>query len=383
MNFSSTTRTARPYQICTHCIMDTSDRDITFDPQGKCNHCQSFIDQQKKGIYKPGESEAEWMQYLQVIKEKGKGRKYDCLLGISGGVDSSYLAHQCKQQGLRVLLMHLDNGWNTETAANNIRQLASQLGFDYICQVVPWEDFKNVQLAFLKSNSVDLEMPTDIAILAAQYQVAARCGIKYILSAGNLTSEGILPLQWGYHAYKDMLMYRYIMWKYSPRWLRFQVPTIGLVRETWYRFFHGIKTLYPLNYQPYNPHAAKNFLKQHFDWQDYGIKHHESIITSFWHGYVMYEKFGMDYRRAMFSSLICVGQITRTDALRNLESLPYDPEKIKADKKYIAKKLGISLVELETHLSEPGKTYVDFPNMKGLIDICYALFNKYLHKKKV
>lgn len=372
----------RPYQICTRCIMDTTDPDIEFDENGVCNHCTSFIKRLESRGYVKGESEAEWRRYVDVIKNYAKNKTYDCIVGISGGVDSCYVAYLCKHYGLRALLVHMDNGWDTEIAVNNIKSLAKTLEFDYISYVLDWEEFKAIQLAYLKSSSVDLEMPTDVAILASIYEVARKHDIKYIISGGNLSSEGILPTHWGYHGYKDMKMYNYIVKKYSNVRIK-KVPVIGLLKESYYRFFYKMKTLYILNYHDFDKDAAKKYLMEHLNWKDYGGKHHESKITAFWQGYVMYSKFNMDYRRATYSSQICLHQITREEALEKIKEKPYDEEKVKEDKKYIAKKYGISLEELEGYLKLPPKTYVDFPNNKKLIDFCYGLYNKYLNKKRV
>jgi N-acetyl sugar amidotransferase len=372
----------RLYQICTRCVMDTSDPVITFDANGVCNHCTSFIERLQSRGYVKGESEALWRQYVDVIKNYGKGQDYDCIVGISGGVDSCYVAYLCKQYGLRTLLVHMDNGWDTEIAVNNIKTLAKALEFDYISYVLDWEEFKNIQLAFLKSSSVDLEMPTDVAILACIYEVARKYNIKYIISGGNLSSEGILPLQWGYHGFKDMKMYDYIVNKYSNIKIK-KVPVVGLFKESYYKILLKMKTLYILNYHDYDKDAAKKYLMEHLGWKDYGGKHHESKITAFWQGYVMYKKFNMDYRKAIYSSQICLDQMTREEALTKIKEKPYDDEKVKEDMKYISKKYGISVEELEGYLQLPPKTYVDFPNNKKLIESCYRIYDKYLNGKRV
>ncbi len=362
--------------------MDTTDPDIVFDKDGICNHCTDFILRQQSRGYVPGESEALFQQYADVMKQKGKGNQYDCIVGISGGVDSCYVAYLCKSYGLRALLIHMDNGWDTEIAVNNIKSVAKALEFDYLSYVLDWEEFRKVQLAFLKSSSVDLEMTTDVAILASIYETAAKHHIGYIISGGNLSSEGILPIRWGYHGYKDMKMYQYIVRKFGNMRIR-KVPTIGLLKESRYRFFNGMKTLYILNYINYDKDAAKKFLMEHLGWRDYGGKHHESKITAFWQGYVMKAKFNMDYRRATYSSQICLNQISRAEALEKLKEIPYDEEKVKEDKKYVAKKLGISVGELEGYLQLPPKTYVDFPNNKNFIDACYRFYNRNLNSKRV
>jgi len=362
--------------------MDTSDPDILFDEEGICNHCTSFIKRLESRGYVKGESEALFQKYVDVIKSHGKGKNYDCIVGISGGVDSCYVAYLCKQYGLRILLVHMDNGWDTEIAVNNIKAVAKALEFDYNSYVLDWEEFKNIQLAFLKSSSVDLEMPTDIAILASIYETAAKYDIKYIISGGNLSAEGILPLQWGYHSKKDLKLYEHIVKKYSNVRIK-KVPVIGLMKESFYRFFREMKTLYVLDYIDYDKDLAKKFLMEHLNWRDYGGKHHESKITAFWQGYVMYDKYNMDYRRSTYASQICLNQISRAEALEKLKDVPYDEEKVKEDKKYIAKKYGISVEDLEGYLQLPPKTYVDFPNNKKFIDFCYRLYDKYFNSARV
>jgi N-acetyl sugar amidotransferase len=362
--------------------MDTSDPHIEFDDKGICNHCSAFLPRLQSRRYVKGESEAEWLRYVEVIKKNGLGKKYDCILGVSGGVDSSYTAYLCKQQGLRALLIHMDNGWDTEIAVNNIKSLANVLGYDYLSYVLDWQEFREIQLAFLRSSSVDLEMPTDIAILASIYEVAAKYGIKYIISGGNLSSEGILPLSWGYHGYKDMRLYHHIVRKYSKVKIR-KVPVVGLLKETYYRLVHRIKTLYILNYIDFNKDEAKQFLIDNLNWKDYGEKHHESKITAFWQGYAMYTKFGIDYRKAVLSSQICLGQVTRDEAIGELGVNPLNPDKIDADKGYIAKKFGISVSELNSILAEPPRYYTDFPNNKKLINFCYSLYNRFFNSYRV
>jgi N-acetyl sugar amidotransferase len=368
--------------MCTRCIMDTTDPDIVFDENGVCNHCTNFTNRLQSRGYVKGESEAEWRGYVDVMKKHAKGKQYDCLVGISGGVDSCYVAYLCKQYGLRALLLHMDNGWDTEIAVNNIKTVAKALEFDYISYVLDWEEFKNVQLAFLKSSSVDLEMPTDVAIAASIYEIADKYKIKYIISGGNLTSEGILPLQWGYHGHKDWRMYNYIVRKYSSIKIK-KIPVVGLIKEGYYKMIARMKTLYILNYHDYDKDAAKQHLIEHLGWKDYGGKHHESKITAFWQGYAMYTKYHMDYRKAIYSSQIVTGQITRVEALAKLKEMPFDDEKIKEDKKYIAKKFGITVEELEGYLALPPKTYVDFPNNKKVIDFFYKFYDKYLNSKRV
>ncbi len=361
------------YQICNYCVMDTSDPDIQFDENGVCNHCKDFRTVLENIKLDEENSQLKLEQLLNTIKNKGKGRKYDCLIGISGGVDSCYTAYLCKKWGLRPLLMHMDNGWNSEIAVKNVKKIVDKLNLDYLSYVLDWEEFKEIQLAFLKASVVDLELPTDIAIAASLYQTAARYNIPYIISGGNYSGEGILPLTWGYHVLKDMKYYQYIVKHYSKTKIK-KVPVVGLKGEIYYKFIKGIKTLYPLNLIQYNKDEAREFLVSQFGWQYYGGKHHESFITAFWQSYAMPTKFNMDYRRATYSSQIVSGQITRDEALQKLKDSPFDPQKVQYYKEYVAKKFGITLQELETYLQLPPKTYKDFPNDKKLILKFYEIY---------
>jgi N-acetyl sugar amidotransferase len=369
----------RAYQICNRCVMDTSDEDIIFDELGNCNHCNDFSKVLAMPKFDKEQSEEILNELLSKIKSKGKGKKYDCLLGISGGVDSCYTVYLCHKWGLKPLVMHMDNGWNSEIAVSNVKKIVDKLGIDYVSYVLDWQEFREIQLAFLKSSIVDLEMPTDIAIPASLYITASKHKIPYIISGGNYSGEGILPLTWGYHVLKDTKLYRHIVDKYSSVSIN-KVPVVGLWGEIYYKFFRGIKTLYPLNYAGYNKDEAREFLKQEFGWQDYGGKHHESKITGFWQSYVMPTKYNMDYRRATLSSQIVSGQIKRPEALEKLKELPYSESKVEQDKYYIAKKYEISVKELDEYLKLPPKTYKDFPNQKGLIMKFYDIYRKYLTK---
>ncbi len=371
----------QPYQICNRCVMDTSDPDIIFDEKGNCNHCEDYITRISQQTYIAGESEKQWGFILNRIKEKGKNNPYDCIVGISGGVDSCYTAHLCKEHGLRPLLIHMDNGWNTEISVKNVKTMVEKLGFDYVSYVLDWQEFREIQLAFLKSSIVDLEMPTDIAIPASIYKTAIKHNIKFILPGGNYTAEGVLPLQMGYHTYKDMKLYKHIVKKYSSTRLK-TVPTFSILKEFYYKFVKGIKKAYPLNYIPFDKDKAREFLIENYDWENYGGKHHESKITAFWQSYAMPVKYNMDYRRTTFASQICSNQITREDALEQLKTPSYDEAKIKEDKKYIAKKYGITEEELKEYLSRPPKTYVDFPNNKELINFIYKTYNRIFPKKR-
>ncbi len=361
------------HKICSYCVMDTTDEDIIFDENGRCNHCKDF--ETILSIINNSNKKQLVQNLIQQIKTKGKNKPYDCLVGISGGVDSCYTLFLCVQWGLRPLALHIDNGWDSEIAVSNIKKMVTSLKVDYVSDVLDWEEFREIQLAFLKSSIVDLEIPTDLAIEASLYKTASKHGIPYIVAGGNYSSEGILPLTWGYHVLKDTKLYRHIVKNYCSV-KRKSVPAVGLWSEIYYKFIRGIKHVYPLNLIDYHKDEARAFLIKEFDWQDYGGKHHESTITGFWQSYVMPVKYNMDYRKATYSSQIISGQLSREQALEKLKDLPYKPEQIEKDKDYIAKKFNITRDELDYYLSLTPKTYKDFPNQKKLILLFYSIYKK-------
>lgn len=370
------------YQQCTRCVMDTTDPDIVFDDLGHCNHCNTYFNNIQKDVYDGERSDAQLAHIVERIKESGKGKQYDCLVGISGGVDSCYTAYLCHKLGLKPLLLHLDNGWDSDIAVKNIKNVAQKLGLDYMSYVIDWQEFKEIQLAFLRSSIVDLEIPTDIAIPASLHEIAAKNGIKYLISGGNYTSEGILPRQWGYHVMKDMKLYKHIVKTYGKVPLK-KVPTIGFWGEFYYKFIKGIKTIYILNYVPYNKDEARAFLEQELGWQYYGGKHYESRITGFWQSYMLPTKWNIDYRLATLSTQICAGQMTREKALEILQDAPYQLETVQEDKLFVCKKLGISVEEFDRIMQEQPLTYKAFPNQEQQIERYYALYRKLFPNKRV
>jgi N-acetyl sugar amidotransferase len=360
--------------------MDTSDPDIVFHADGTCNHCSDYMLRISPLLEDPKKNEEKVRHLIDRIKKKRKNKPYDSVIGISGGVDSCYTAYYAKINGLNPLLVHLDNGWNTELAVQNIRLVAQKLDLDLETVVLDWSEFREIQLAFLKSSIVDIEIPTDLAIPAALHQVAAKHGIKTILSGGNYSSEGILPLQWGYHVMKDMKLYRHIVRKFS-KVARKKTPGFGLWKEFYYKMIRGIKTYYPLNFIPYNHDEAHLILEKELGCKFPDRKHHESRYTSFWQSYIMPVKYGFDYRLATFSTQICSGQITREEALYRLKSLPYNPDTIEQEKQFICKKLQISTEEFDAILHQKPFTYKDFPNSKKHINFVYGVY-RFLFPKK-
>lgn len=363
------------YQQCVRCVMDTTDPEIKFDENGVCNHCTNFLKRREevRSMKKFG------MEYLEElvkkIKKKGKKNKYDVLLGISGGVDSCYTAYLLKKLGIRTLLVHMDNGWNSDDAILNIKTVAKKLDFDYESYVLNWEEFKDIQLAFLKASIVEAETPTDVAIQGALHSVAAKNGIKFIVSGGNLATEGILPKLWHYNA-KDTKYFNYIQKTFGKKRPR-KFPNFGFQMELYYKLIKGVKIIYLLNYFDYNKRDALKVLENELGWNNYGGKHHESRFTKFVQSYLLPRKFNIDYRKATFSSQICAGEITREKAIEDLKAAMYDEEDIEKEKTYIAKKLGISKDELNKIIELPGKYYFEYPNDEKRLKFIYKIYNKY------
>jgi N-acetyl sugar amidotransferase len=362
--------------------MDTTDPDILFDEFGNCNHCNLYFNNIQKEVYDGEKSDNQLISIIENIKRAGKGREYDCLIGISGGVDSCYTAYLCKKLGLRPLLMHLDNGWDSEIAVKNIKNISKHLDIDYVSYVLDWQEFKEIQLAFFKSSIVDLEMPTDLAIPGALHKTAAKHGIKYLMSGGNYTSEGILPLQWGYHVMKDMKLYNHIVKKYG-KVKRKDTVSFGLADETYYKFVKKIKNIYLLNYVPYDKEAVKSFLMENFEWKDYGGKHHESQFTALWQSYILPQKFNIDYRKATSSTQICAGHLTRAEAIAQLLKPSFDVSKIEENINYFCKKLGITRDDFDKIMKSRPKTYIDFPNQKKRIESIHNVYKRLFPNKRL
>ena len=369
----------RLYQQCLRCVMDTSDPEITFDTRGYCNHCTNYFQNTAKDSYLGVESDKILKKIIEKIKRNGRNKEYDCLLGISGGIDSAYVAYLLKGWGLRVLLVHLDNGWNSEMAVNNIKTVAEKSGFDYESYVLNWEEFRDLQLAFLKASVIEAETPTDIAIPGALHQMAAKYGIKYIISGGNIATEGILPRRWHYDA-KDTRYIKAVQQKFGSRKLT-TFPTFGYWKEIYYKFVKGIRIVYVLNLTPYSKDNAMEILEKEFNWKRYGGKHHESKFTAFVQSYLLPVKFDLDYRKATLSTQICAGEVTREQALEELSHIPFNPEQIKYDIEYICKKLNIPEEYFGSILNTPPKTYRDYPNNEKRLKFIYGIYKKIFQKK--
>jgi N-acetyl sugar amidotransferase len=351
--------------------MDDSDGAISFDAEGHCNHCRDFL--RRLGASRRRlEDGADVAALVARIRRSGEGADYDCVIGISGGCDSSYAAYLAVSLGLRVLAVHMDNGWDTALAVRNVKRLVDRLGVDYVSVVLDWEQFRDLQLAFFKASVPEIETPTDVAIPAALHQVAVAYGVKYIISGGNTWTEGILPKSWHYDP-KDMRYLRAIHARYGTRSLR-SFPTFGYGLEAYYKLLRGVRTAYLLEHVRYRAHEAAARLSDELGWQAPAGKHYESTVTRFVQSYVLPMKFGIDYRRATLSTRICFGDITRAEALSQLERPPFDAAQLVRDKQYVARKFGITVDELERILALPPKTYRAYPNDQHFLERLYSAY---------
>lgn len=367
-----------PYQQCTRCVMDTSDPDIQFDEKGYCNHCTDFFENKVKFTYRGEESDRQLKELVGVIKSKRKNNKYDALLGISGGVDSCYMALVCKQIGLNVLLFHLDNGWDSEVSARNIENVSKRLEFDLVTHVLPWDEFKDVQLAHFRASTPELETPTDIAILEHLHKTATKYNIRYIIMGGNYISESILPKSWHYNP-KDLLYSKNIHALYGERKVR-HYPSFTYWQEAYCKLIKGIRILYLLNFVNYKKQDSITELKK-IGWQEYGEKHHESLYTKVVQSYILPLKFNIDYRLATLSNKICSGEMHRAEVLEILKDLPYNKNTIVSEIAYVCKKLEISEEEFELVMKRKPQTFESYKNEKRKLETLYSIYRKLFKSK--
>ncbi len=358
----------KKYQICVHCVMDTSDPDISFDEKGVCSHCHHY-DSFYKNIYPFNltleQREAELSKIVEEIKSSKNNKKYDCIIGLSGGVDSSYTAYKAKQLGLNPLAVHLDNGWDSEHAVKNIELLVRKLEIDLYTHVIDWDEFRDLQKAFFRSSIIDIEILTDHAIFAVIYQLAKKHGIRNFISGVNFSSESTMPTAWYSGSKLDAGLIKSINKKYGTKKKLRTFPTVSFI--TFLRDFPGLRRFDFLNYIDYDYQKAKKLLINELGWIDYGLKHYESVFTRFYQGYILPEKFGIDKRKAHLSSLIYSGQMTREEALTKLEQEKYEPELLRQDREFLMKKLDFSEEEFTKYLKEPSKPYTDFNSYTRLL----------------
>lgn len=343
--------------------MDTTDPDIQFDDQGICNHCRIY-DQVVRDYVLTGEQGQRKVEELAArIKRDGTGKQYDCIIGVSGGVDSTYVAYKVKQLGLRPLAVHLDNGWDSELAVKNIEQTLKCLGIDLYTHVLDWEEFRDLQLSFLKASTPDSEIPSDHAIVSLLYHMAKKVGTKYVITGYNLRTESHLPVAWsqGHFDWKYIAsvhkQFGTAPLKTFPR-MHLLALLDSRVNQEW---------VHILNYVDYSKTQAMPVLEREIGWKYYGGKHYESIYTRFYQGYWLPRKFGYDKRRTHMSSLICSGEMSRDAALEALKLPTYDPGLQEEDIEYVIKKFEITEEEFERMMALPKKSYWDYPSYRGIV----------------
>lgn len=350
----------REYQVCSNCVMDTTDSLIQFDEKGVCDHCNNFYNNILPDWHPDEDSAKELESIVEQIKRDGRNQKYDCLIGLSGGADSSYLVYLAKEKlGLRPLVFCVDTGWNLDVANENIDRLIKGLNLDVQSEVVDWEEMKDLQLAYFKSQVPYQDTPQDHAIFAALYNFAAKNGFKYVITGANYSTECIRePIEWAH--VNDLTQIKDIHRKFGARSLK-EFPICGMFKyRLYYRYIKRMKIIQPLNLIPYVKEEAAKELHDRFGWERYQNKHFENVFTRFYEGYWLIKKFGYDKRRAHFSSLIVTGQLTREDALEILKEPPYLIEDAIHDMEFVANKLGITRGAFEDLMKGENKTYRDY-----------------------
>ena len=369
------------YRQCAISVMDTiSDPDIVFDEKGICNYYYEFQKQYADNVFTGSDGVNKLVAIADQIKEEGKNKPYDCIMGLSGGVDSTYVAYLAKQHGLRPLAVHFDNGWNSELAVQNIENIVQRLGIDLHTFVINWNEFRDLQLAYLKASVIDIEAITDHAIFATLYRLAGEKGIKYILSGTNVQTENTLPKSW-IHPKTDHINIKSIHKLFGTVPLK-TFPFMDAKVKRYYQQIKGVTSVSVLNYQEYNKAHVKELIQKELHWRDYGGKHYESIWTRFYQGYILPTKFKVDKRKAHLSDLIFSNQITKEEALKELEKPIYPQEQFNVDFEFVLKKLGLSEEEFESIMKKTPRSHYDFDYEKA-IELRYPILKpiKYIYRK--
>lgn len=360
--------------VCNRCVMDTTIKKIDFDEEGICNYCKNYEYRVLNELFKEPERGQKLVALIQKIKKDGKGKKYDCVIGVSGGVDSSFVAHLVKDLGLRPLAIHLDNGWNSELAVQNIHLLLNNLYIDLYTHVIDWVEFKDLQKAFIKSSVENLEIPTDHAISALLLNMADKYGIKYILNGSNLVTEGILPIQGGRNI--DYRLLKDIHSKFGTLKLN-TYPSISIWSFAYKVLIKKIKYIPILNYIDYDKEKAIDLLEAKYGWRRYGGKHYESIFTRFYQGYILPSKYNYDKRKAHLSTMIMSGQISKDDAVLELQKNPYlDENLLKDDLNFFLKKFDFTNEEFVKIMQEVPKSVNEYKSYEGLFEVLKPLIEK-------
>ena len=359
----------KSYQICTKTIMDTSDPNIVFNDNGESDYYINFLETILPNWHTDKQGFTELMKISETIKRNRNERDFDCIIGLSGGLDSSYLAYVAKEiMGLKPLLFHVDAGWNTDKAVGNIEKLCNGLQLDLFTEVINWEEMKDLQVAFLKSQIADQDLPQDYAFFSALYKFARKNKIKYVLTGGNFSTECCRePQEWGGFPGIDNLLVKDIHSKFGKRHLK-TFPLVDIFTyKLFYRYILGMQIFKPLNLIPYIKVDAEKLLMDRFGWEPFQHKHHESRFTRFYEDFWLPRKFGFDKRRAHFSSLILTGQMKRDEALKRISKPELSEEFLQKEFNYVADKLDLTRTELQEIFDGDNKTFHDYKNKIKLI----------------
>ncbi len=362
---------SRPYQICTKTIMDTSDPNIVFDENGVSDYYHNFQNTILPTWNTKEKGYADLMTLAEKIKKDGKNRDFDCIIGLSGGLDSSYATYVAKEiMGLRPLLFHVDAGWNTQQAVGNIEKLVNGLGLDLYTDVINWEEMKDLQVSFLKSQIADQDLPQDYAFFSGLYKFARKNKIKYVITGSNISTECCRePEEWGGYAGIDTTLVKDIHRQFGTRPLK-SFPLIDILEyKIYYRYVLGMQVAKPLNLVPFIKAEVEDLLETKFGWQRFQHKHHESRFTRFYEDYWLPQKFGYEKRRAHFSSLILTGQMTREEALDRISRPEMDEQFLRQEFEYVANKLDLTVEQLQQIFEGENKTYRDYKNKKWIIGL--------------
>ena len=359
--------TEQPYKQCALTVMDTiADPDIRFDENGVSNYYHAFKKAEQDLVFTGEQGQQKLDDLISKIKEDGRNKPYDCIMGLSGGVDSTYVAYQAKKLGMRPLAVHFDNGWNSELAVMNIENIVNRLNLDLHTLVVNWEEFKDLQLSYLKASVVDIEVVTDHAISATLFRLAKEHKIKYLLSGSNVSTEYLMPPSWIFNK-SDHINLRAIHRQFGKVPLK-TYPVFDTKLKKYCLDILKVQWLSFLNFMPYNKAEVKKTIAAELGWRDYGGKHYESIFTKFYQAYILPTKFHVDKRKPHLSNLICSGQVTRAEALRELEQPLYPADMLKTDYEYVLKKFDLSAAEFEAIMRLPVKRHADFPIERSLFE---------------
>lgn len=364
----------KEHRVCARCVMDESASEISFDEEGNCNFC-TYFQQRVNGVVFAAEAERAQRRkaFIDQVKKAGEGKEYDCIIGLSGGVDSSYVIHLALAEGLRPLAVHMDNNWNSELAVNNIKNLVSSLGVDLYTHVIEWPEYKGLMQSFFDADVIDVELLYDNAMLAVNYEQARRYGIKYILSGSNSATEGMpMPEDWNWRKW-DKRNIKAIARRNAIRIKTF--PIMGTLGYIYNRVLRRIKWVSFLDLYDFQKEVALDLLEEKYAYKRYPYKHYESVFTRFYQGYILPQKFDVDKRKLHLSTLIMSGQMTRAQALFHLQESPYASlDALDRDRRYFLKKMGWSESDLEAYLRRPRKAHDSYPSERFAWDFIRKLY---------